>query len=34
MDVIQNFDGQQLAGFIQKPYNIRTLATKVKAALE
>ena len=34
MDVIQNFDGQKLAGFIQKPYNIRTLATKVKAALE
>jgi PAS domain S-box-containing protein len=33
-DVIQHFAGQGLAGFIQKPYNIRTLAGKVKAALE
>jgi CheY-like chemotaxis protein len=32
-DVIQHFAGQRLAGFIQKPYNIRTLAGKVKAAL-
>jgi len=32
-DVIQQFTGQKLAGFIQKPYNIRTLAAKVKAAL-
>ena len=32
-DVIQHFAGQRLAGFIQKPYSIRTLAGKVKAAL-
>jgi len=32
-DVIQNFTGQKLAGFIQKPYTILTLAQKVKAAL-
>lgn len=32
-DVIEHFAGQRLAGFIQKPYNIRTLAAKVKAAL-
>jgi PAS domain S-box-containing protein len=32
-DVIQHFGGHGLAGFIQKPYNIRTLAGKVKAAL-
>jgi len=32
-DVIQQFTGQRLAGFIQKPYTIRTLASKVKAGL-
>ena len=32
-DVIQNFTGQRLAGFVQKPYDIRTLAAKVKAAM-
>ncbi|MBZ5617653.1 MAG: PAS domain S-box protein [Acidobacteriia bacterium] len=32
-DVIQNFVGQRLAGFIQKPYNVRTLAGKIKAAM-
>jgi CheY-like chemotaxis protein len=32
-DVIQQFAGQRLAGFIQKPYTIRALAGKVKAGM-
>ena len=32
-EATEHFTGQRLAGFIQKPYSVRTLARKVKAAM-
>jgi CheY-like chemotaxis protein len=32
-DAINRFTGKGLAGFIQKPYRLRTLAEKVRAAI-